>query len=113
MVVKKLDLLTNQKNALQALKKQLIVKYPVEDFIIFGSVARGEDEEGSDLDVLVLTSEPISHRKKHIIYGIVTDINLVYDTNISILILDKPGWEHGIYSVLSIKDNVKRDGVSF
>lgn len=93
-----------------SLEKQ---NYQIEDLIIFGSVARGEAEEGSDLDVLALTSQPISHRLKHNIYGLVTEKNLKYDTNLSILLIDKPSWDNGIYSVLSIKDEVKRDGVRF
>jgi uncharacterized protein len=32
---------------------EIIARYPVRNPRIFGSVARGEDEEGSDLDILV------------------------------------------------------------
>jgi predicted nucleotidyltransferase len=33
--------------------RTIIARYPVRNPRIFGSVARGEDEEGSDLDLLV------------------------------------------------------------
>jgi uncharacterized protein len=33
--------------------REIIARYPVRNPRIFGSVARGEDEEGSDLDLLV------------------------------------------------------------
>jgi hypothetical protein len=33
--------------------RAVIARYPVANPRIFGSVARGEDEEGSDLDLLV------------------------------------------------------------
>jgi len=112
MSAKKLSLSSNQQLALEALKNKLSKEnYPIEEYIIFGSVARGEAEEGSDLDLLALTSLPISHRFKHDIYGIVTEINLKYDTNLSILLIDKPSWNNGVYSILSIKDEIKRDGV--
>ncbi|HEX2216103.1 MAG TPA: nucleotidyltransferase domain-containing protein [Xanthobacteraceae bacterium] len=32
---------------------EIIARYPVSNPRVFGSVARGEDEEGSDLDILV------------------------------------------------------------
>lgn len=32
---------------------EIIARYPVSNPRIFGSVARGEDDEGSDLDILV------------------------------------------------------------
>lgn len=47
----------------EALKKHreevlaIIARYPVSNPRIFGSVARGEDEEGSDLDILVEPDE--------------------------------------------------------
>ena len=47
----------------EALKKHrdevlaIIARYPVSNPRIFGSVARGDDREGSDLDILVDTSE--------------------------------------------------------
>ena len=114
MTARKLSLSTNQQMALESLKNELTEEnYPIEEYIIFGSVARGEAEEGSDLDVLALSSQPISHRLKHFIYGIVTEINLKYDTNLSILLIDKASWDNGLFSVLSIKDEVKRDGVRF
>ncbi|MFW6265017.1 MAG: nucleotidyltransferase family protein [Bacillota bacterium] len=89
MVAKRLSLDYNQQLAINSLKGKLKdKKYPIEEYIIFGSVARGEATEGSDLDLLALTSQPISHRLKHTIYGIdgiVTEINLEYDTNLSLL----------------------------
>jgi uncharacterized protein len=33
--------------------REIIARYPVRNPRVFGSVARGEDEEGSDLDLLV------------------------------------------------------------
>lgn len=114
MIASRLSLSINQQMALEFLKKELVKRnYSIEEYIIFGSVARGEAEAGSDLDVLALSSKPISHKEKHNIYGIVTEINLKYDTNLSILLIDKAGWSTGLYSILSIKDEIERDGVRF
>jgi predicted nucleotidyltransferase len=38
--------------------RAIIARYPVRNPRIFGSVARGEDGEGSDLDILV---DPLEH----------------------------------------------------
>ena len=45
---------------LEALKPELAAAYKVREIGIFGSYARGEQRERSDLDVLVEFSEPIS-----------------------------------------------------
>ena len=41
--------------------REIIARYPVRNPRIFGSVARGEDEEGSDLDLLVEPLENTSY----------------------------------------------------
>ena len=42
--------------------REIVARYPVRNPRIFGSAARGDDEEGSDLDLLVdpLRGRPIS-----------------------------------------------------
>jgi uncharacterized protein len=39
----------------------IIAKYPVSNPRVFGSVARGEDKEGSDLDILVHPSLDLTY----------------------------------------------------
>jgi uncharacterized protein len=39
----------------------IIARYPVSNPRVFGSVARGEDKEGSDLDLLIETTGPLSY----------------------------------------------------
>lgn len=47
------------KNIIQKIKPDLLSRYHVSTIGIFGSVARGEDEEFSDIDLIVDFSEPI------------------------------------------------------
>ena len=108
-----LNLTPQQEQALTELKKKIKQKYEIEKTLIFGSVARDEADKESDLDFLVLTKNSLSHKQKHDIYGITTDINLTYGTNISVLVIEKSSWENGVYSVLAIKEEVDRDGVIF
>ncbi|SMC52765.1 hypothetical protein SAMN06297251_103177 [Fulvimarina manganoxydans] len=41
--------------------RQILSRYPVINPRIFGSVARGEDTEESDLDILVERQDPLSY----------------------------------------------------
>ena len=41
-------------NKLKVLKPLLKEKYGIEEFAIFGSVARGEEKENSDVDIVIL-----------------------------------------------------------
>ncbi len=112
-LLRELRLSNTQKRALARLKAELTAHYPVAKTLIFGSVARGTAEKESDLDVLVLTKRPMKHREKHDIYAMVTKINQAFDSNISTLIVDERSWENGLYSLLPIKEEVNRDGVTF
>jgi len=40
---------------------EIIARYPVTNPRVFGSVARGEDVEGSDIDILVELTGPLSY----------------------------------------------------
>ncbi|HUW65489.1 MAG TPA: nucleotidyltransferase domain-containing protein [Spirochaetia bacterium] len=106
-----LKLSSNEQAALVETKSLLQTKFPVEEFIVFGSVARGQATKESDLDLLVLTSRPMSHREKHAMSDLVFDVNLSHDTGISILVVDRSAWETGLLSVLPLHEEVTKDGV--
>lgn len=78
---------------------------------LFGSVVRGEADEESDIDLLVVTKQPLNRRERHQITDIVCEINLDYGTNFSTLVVDSEAWEHGPISLLSIHEEVQREGV--
>lgn len=51
--------LSSVQKKLQSQKSELGKKYGVKTIAIFGSVSRGEDTEGSDIDILVDFNKPI------------------------------------------------------
>ena len=101
----------NQSQALTELQRRLAGTFDIETLMLYGSVARGEADEESDLDVLVVTSEPLPRPIRHRITDLVFDINLHYSTNISTLVVDRAVWETGC-AVLLIREEILRDGVS-
>lgn len=107
-----LNLGANERAALKEAKKLLQNKFPIEKLMVFGSVARGEATDESDLDLLVLTSQPMSHREKHEMSDIIFEINLSKGTNISILVVDRKTWETGLWSDLPIHQEVIREGIT-
>jgi predicted nucleotidyltransferase len=106
-----LSLSTNELTAIREATSQLKAQFPVTDVILFGSVARGEAQEGSDTDLLVLTSAEVSHRTRNLMSDIIFEINFTYNTNLSIVVAEVNSWNHGIISLLNIHDEVQRDGV--
>ena len=51
-----LSLRDNEKKAIQEATGMLKEKFPVKEVILFGSKARGDDDEDSDIDLLLLTT---------------------------------------------------------
>jgi len=109
--IQKLSLSSIQYNALQELKEQIIKRFEVVQLILFGSVARGEADDESDLDLLVITKKLYTRIERHGITNMVFEINLKYGTNISTTVVDYNSWENGVFSVLPIKHEIQREGI--
>lgn len=105
------SLTRGQSEALKEIKRRLLERIEVKAFLLYGSAARGEADEESDLDLLVVTSVPLTRFERHEITNIVFDVNLQYDTNFSSLVVDQESWETGMISVLPLRDEIMRDGI--
>ena len=113
-MMKQLDdivLAPNQHQALDELRRRLFDKLDVEGLLLYGSVARGEADEESDIDLLVVTPQPLTRPARHQITDLVFEVNLRYDTNFSTLVVDREAWEIGPLSVLPLRKEILKDGI--
>jgi predicted nucleotidyltransferase len=102
---------TDVRNAIIELKKRIQDAFNVDSIILFGSVARGVYDKESDIDILVITKETISNRDQDELSAITFAVNLDFGTNISATAVDYKTWESGVFSVLPIHNEIKRDGL--
>lgn len=100
-----------QLEALREIKQRLRERFDIRTLILYGSVARGQAHEESDVDLLIVTARPLSRFERHEITDMVFEANLRYDTNFSTLVVDLKSWETGLISVLPVHDEIIRDGV--
>jgi predicted nucleotidyltransferase len=100
-----------QHQALTDLKHRLLERFNIEALILYGSAARSEADDESDIDLLVVTRDSLSRYQRHEITDVVFEINLSYGTNFSTLVVDSESWERGLFSVLPLKDEVLADGI--
>ena len=110
--LKDVDLTLSQREALAELRHRLSTEFEVDGIVLFGSAARGEAGEESDLDLLIPTKKPLARLARHRITDLILDINLRHETNFSSLVIDRENWERGAASVLPIHDEILRDGVA-
>jgi predicted nucleotidyltransferase len=87
-------------------------QFPVERVILYGSKARGDDHAESDIDLLVLTSQPLDHaaesRVVHALFGLELELGVL----LTPLVVSTEEWDHGLYQVLPLHREVERDGVA-
>ena len=83
----------NKQSALNEFTKRLYGAYPheIERVILFGSMARRDAREGSDIDVLVVTKSN-NRLIKNEITDLAFDIILKYGVDIEPVIFDKMEW---------------------
>ena len=105
------NITSTYKTALQELSMRLQESFDIEDMILFGSVARNDDTQESDIDILILTSTKYTRARRHQITDIVFEINLKHSTNISTVVIDKPSWDTGPQSVMPLKTEVLNEGI--
>ena len=110
-----LDDLTLRRKEKEAIKEAtgiLKERFPVRDVVLFGSKARGDSEEGSDIDLLLLTDQPLHWKERHAIVDALFEVEMKHDVVISIVVNTVYDWQEGICTVLPIHEEVSREGVA-
>jgi uncharacterized protein len=106
-----LHLTSTQEQALSNLRRQLYDAFEIDQLILYGSIVRQTMDAESDIDLLILTKQPLSRMDRHKITDRVFDINLQYGTNLSTLVIDRASWETGTISILPIHSEVTEEGI--
>jgi len=106
-----LSLRDNEKKAIREATKILKEKFPVEEVILFGSKARGDSDEESDIDLMLMTTRPINWQERKEVIHALFDIQMANDVIISILDVTLSDWETGMFRVFPIKQEILREGV--
>ncbi len=100
-----------EKEALEKLVTAIKNQWKGARLKVFGSKVRGDFDEESDLDILVLLPFEVSNEVRHSIINIIFEINLQFDTNISGLIMSEKEWQSKMLSILPIHEEIEKEGV--
>ncbi len=86
-------------------------KLKISKLYLFGSKARGDDNKYSDVDLLVLTSNPKTLEDRWELTGIAADINIDYGISLNCLYFNENDWKNNINVNPILKENVEKDGI--
>ena len=106
-----LQLNQNVLQAIAHLRSDLTQAFPIKELVLFGSTARGDAGDFSDIDVLVICTEPISHETRMKMVDAAFEVNLEHDTAISLSVVDEQSWQYGWLAVSPFHTEVAREGV--
>ena len=81
------------------------------EIILYGSVARGEETNESDLDLLVLIDGPVDFALEDQIIDAIYPIELKQDIVISLFIESKKNWRTKYASLSMLYHNIQREGI--
>ena len=109
--IDQLKLKEKEREALEELKGKLSERFPDIEVILYGSKARGDDKEFSDIDLLILLKEEVNTNVKREIIGLAFDIELEYDIVFGLLIEESRFWSSALAKAMPIHWNVDKEGI--
>lgn len=80
------------------------------NIILYGSVARGTDTDGSDVDIALLMHGKLDRDTEDKLSDLIVDMNLKYDKVFSVVDIDIKHFKKWV-NVLPFYQNVEREGV--
>ncbi len=106
----KVNLKEHERKALYHLKEELLTRFTLVDFRLFGSKARGDDTKESDIDIMIEIEE-YSPENVMVILNLVYDIDMEHDSFVSPIILGRCQVEEGPLSESPIYKAIVKEGV--
>jgi predicted nucleotidyltransferase len=97
--------------ALRDIKSQIGRMFPVEQFSLFGSKARGDFDEFSDIDILAVIAGSLSGNDKRKISNTVFEVNLKRNTQFCVLSVSSDDFHSEIWSRLPLFRMIASEGV--
>ncbi len=109
--IEDIPLSVEDRDAIEEAARLLRERYPIDEVILFGSKARGTDDEESDIDLLLLTSRKLSRQEEVGIIDMLYEVEIKRSVIFNTMILSSEEWTEGIYQVLPIQKEIEKEGV--
>ena len=87
-----------------------ILENRLEKIVLYGSVARGSDTEGSDVDIALVMRGKLDSDTEDRLSDFVVDMNLKYDKVFSVIDIDADHFRTWL-EVLPFYQNVEKEGI--
>jgi len=109
-ILENLELAEKERDSVVAVSEVLKSELPVARVILFGSKARGAGSADSDVDLLVLTSCPVSSELRGAVSERLADINLENSVSLASVVVSEQDWSSGLIRHTLIHSEIEREG---
>ncbi|HOM11469.1 MAG TPA: nucleotidyltransferase domain-containing protein [Spirochaetota bacterium] len=106
-----ISLKENERQAIVELKNAILAQYPEAEIILFGSKARGDSSDESDMDLLILIDGDVDDFMRENIFDIAYIIELKYDVVFGIIVEAKVLWYSDKTKYIPLYNSIRKDGV--
>ena len=107
-----MELKRKDKKALEEFKNWVIKEFPAAQFTLFGSKVKSQDDESSDIDVLVILRREVDTDIERKIFGIGFEIGLKFGVVFGIIVEEDKSWNSSLSKATPFYQNVTREGIS-
>jgi predicted nucleotidyltransferase len=81
------------------------------EVVLYGSRARGDADEYSDYDILIIVDGPVDMNLKKEILSKVYPLELETGAVLTLIVYSKQKWNSPLYRAMPFRKNVEKDGV--
>ena len=99
-----------ERRAIEVATEALRKRYSTEKVVLFGSKSRGDSDEVSDIDLLLITTNPLHWREEKAIVEMLFDLGMEYDVIFSPLFAALEEWDRGIFKEFPVYKNIVEEG---
>lgn len=90
----------------------MLQSVPEAQLVLYGSRARGDAQEDSDYDLLVLVKGPVDWQLERKIRNRIYDLELETDTILSVYVISLNIWNSPVYKAQPFWQNVTQEGIN-
>jgi predicted nucleotidyltransferase len=99
-----------EREVIETAATELKARFPVETVILFGSKARGDADEYSDIDLLVVTSRALDWREEKGVVDLLFDIGMETNAIFTPLFASTEEWTEGPFREFPIYREIVGEG---
>lgn len=106
----KTTLIKREREAIETAGIRLKKQFPVERIVLFGSKARGDSDEHSDIDLLLITSRLLHWKEEKAVVETLFEIGMEFDVIFSPLFASDNEWNGGLFTEFPIYTDILKEG---